>query len=129
MCEPKTIDVSAIEDRYRELTGVVPPSIAERIRLNVLSGREASMVQVEALRDQLIMNNPLDRKTAQLIHFAQLLALKEEAASLHAEAAKKAGATLAEFIGVVELSLITGGLPAYSRGIAIIGALFRDENP
>jgi 4-carboxymuconolactone decarboxylase len=119
-----SINTESIEASYRDLTGTVPASITERIRLNTLGDRESSMVAIEALRDQLIMHNPLDRKTSQLVHFGQLLALGEEAASLHAGAAKKAGATLVELLGVVELALITAGMPAYSRGIEIVGALF-----
>ncbi|WP_298211649.1 carboxymuconolactone decarboxylase family protein [Ferrimicrobium sp.] len=125
-----TPNIAAIEASYRELTGVLPPSIADRIRLARLAGRDESIVQIEALRDQLIMNNPLDTRTAQLVHFAQLLALGEhDAAALHAGAAKKAGATPEDLLGVVELALITAGMPAYSRGIAILAKLFPGDQP
>ncbi|MGC9155172.1 MAG: carboxymuconolactone decarboxylase family protein [Ferrimicrobium sp.] len=120
-----TPDVAAIEASYRALTGTVPPSIADRIRIARLADRDESIVSIEALRAQLIMDNPLDSKTAQLVHFAQLLVLGEhDAATLHAGAARKAGATLKDLLGVVELALITAGMPAYSRGIAILATMF-----
>lgn len=71
------------------------------------------MEAIEALRRVLILDNPLGRKTGQLVHFAQLLAVGKTApARLHARAARKAGASLAELAGVAELALITAGMPA-----------------
>ncbi|WP_276938468.1 carboxymuconolactone decarboxylase family protein [Ferrimicrobium acidiphilum] len=128
MADQESIDTASIENAYRELTGTVPANIAERIRIAGISGRNRSILRIEELRSQLIMDNPLGAKTAQLVHFAQLLAIGEEkAAELHADAARKAGASLEELVGVVELALITAGMPAYSRGVAILGRVFPEN--
>lgn len=130
MIDQEAIDITAIESSYRDLIGAVPASVAERIRIAEATNRSASVIRIEELRRQLITNNPLDPKTAQLVHFAQLLALGEEqAAQLHASAAQLAGATFEELTGVIELALITAGMPAYSRGIAILGRLFPGDQP
>ena len=128
MANQESVDTETIENSYRELTGTVPANIAERIRIAGISGRNRSILRIEELRSQLIMDNPLGAKTAQLVHFAQLLTIGEEkAAELHADAARKAGASLEELIGVVELALITAGMPAYSRGVAILGRVFPEN--
>jgi 4-carboxymuconolactone decarboxylase len=125
MADQESIDTDNIENQYRELIGAVPPTIAERIRIAAISGRNKSIIRIEELRAQLIIENPLGQKTAQLVHFAQLQAIGEEkAAKLHADAARKAGASLEELVGVVELALITAGMPAYSRGVSILGRVF-----
>jgi 4-carboxymuconolactone decarboxylase len=130
MTDKETVDITTIENGYRDLIGAVPPSIAERIRIAGVTGRNKSIIRIEELRAQLIMENPLGPKTAQLVHFAQLLAIGEEkAAELHANAAHKAGASLEELVGVVELALITVGMPAYSRGVAILGRVFPEGQP
>lgn len=126
---PLGIDlVDEIRARYIELTGSVPPSIEERLTLAVNTGRIKAIQAIEALRQTLIMENPLDRKTGQLVQFAQLLALgKAEAAKLHAGAARKAGASHQELVGVAELALITSGMPSYALGVEIITNLIEAE--
>ncbi len=114
-------DGETIRARYRELLGSVPPAIEDRIRVCELAGRTAALTAVEELRAALIMDNPLERKVAQLVHFGQLLVLgRPGPARLHAAAARQAGASLPELLGVAELALITGGMPAYSLGIEIL---------
>ena len=111
----------AIRARYRELLGAVPPAIEDRIRLCQRAGRTGALGAVEELRAALIMDNPLERKVAQLVHFGQLLVLgRAGPARLHAAAARRAGADLRELLGVAELALITGGMPAYSLGVEIL---------
>ena len=114
-------DGETIRARYRDLLGSVPPAIEDRIRLCEEAGRTGALTAVEDLRAALIMDNPLERKVAQLVHFGQLLVLgRAGAARLHATAARRAGASLPELLGVAELALITGGMPAYSLGIEIL---------
>ncbi len=113
-----------IRNAYVELVGHVPASIEKRIEVARATDRERAVVAIEKLREALIMDNPLGRKTGQLVHFGQLLALGEQGpAKLHARAARQAGASLAELVGVAELALITSGMPAYSLGIEIISDL------
>ena len=116
--------VQSIRSSYLELVGHVPPSIEARLSLADQTGRMAAVEEIEALRTELIMANPLGRKVGQLVHFGQLLALGQAApARLHPGAAYKAGATLAELLGVAELALITSGIPNYSLGVEILSEL------
>ncbi|MHB1931275.1 MAG: carboxymuconolactone decarboxylase family protein [Acidimicrobiales bacterium] len=121
--------VARIRAGYRELTGSVPPSIETRLDLAEHTGRLSAVEAIEALRDELIVANPLGRKTGQLVHFAQLVALgKAGPARLHAQAAHRGGASVEELVGVAELALITAGMPAYSLGVEIIAELTADES-
>jgi 4-carboxymuconolactone decarboxylase len=119
----------AIRAGYVELTGSVPASIESRLALGERTGRSRAVAVVEALRAELILANPLGRKTGQLVHFGQLLSLgKAGPARLHARAARRAGATLEELVGVAELALITAGMPAYSLGVEVISELVDEES-
>lgn len=113
-----------IRASYVELAGSVPPAIETRLSLAARSGRTRAVELIEELRAELIMGNPLGRKIGQLVHFAQVLALGHAVpARLHAGAARRAGASIEELVGVAELALITAGMPAYSLGVEIIGEL------
>lgn len=118
-----------IRQSYTDLTGAVPAAIEARLLLAESVGRQGAVEAIEAMRRELIMDNPLGRKMGQLVHFGQLLALgKGGPARLHARAARRAGASLAELTGVAELALITAGMPAYSLGVEILSELM-DEEP
>ena len=122
------VSAERIRSSYVELTGSVPPAIETRLVLGVRSDRMRAVEAIEAVRDELIMANPLGRKVGQLVHFAQLLVLAHESpARLHARAARRATASIEELVGVAELALITGGMPAYSLGMEIISELIDDE--
>lgn len=117
-----------IRARYVELTGAVPPAIETRLAVAERTGRQAAVAAVEAVRAELIMENPLGRKTGQLVHFGQLVALgRSGPARLHARSARLAGATVEELVGVAELALITAGMPAYSLGVEIVWELLEAE--
>lgn len=117
-----------IRASYAELMGSVPASIEARLALADRTGRTSAVEAIESLRRALIMDNPLGRKTGQLVHFGQLVALgKSEPARLHARAARKAGASFAELAGVTELALITGGMPAYSLGVEVLTEIAAEE--
>ncbi len=120
----------AVRNSYSELTGSVPESIEVRLRLAEATARGGAVTAIEALRQSLIMDNPLGRKVGQTVQFAQLVALGQGGpARLHARSALLAGATLRELMGVVELALITGGMPAYSLGVKILGELLDPSGP
>jgi len=117
-----------IRAAYVELTGSVPASIETRLALAEQAGRQHAVEVIEALREALIMENPLGRRTGQLVHFGQLVALgSAEAARLHARAARTAGAGIEELVGVAELALITAGMPCYSLGVQIVAELVAEE--
>ncbi len=110
-----------IQDRYIDLTGALPSSVELRIALCKATNRINTVLAIEDLRQVVINENPLGHKISQLVQFGQLVALGErDPAKIHASAAIKAGASTTELLGVVELALITSGMPAYSLGVEII---------
>ncbi|CAG4930902.1 carboxymuconolactone decarboxylase family protein [Acidithrix sp. C25] len=110
-----------IQDRYIDLTGALPSSIELRIALCKATNRINTVLAIEDLRQVVINENPLGHKISQLVQFGQLVVLGErDPAKIHARAAIKAGASTTELLGVVELALITSGMPAYSLGVEII---------
>ena len=114
----------AVRDRYRDVFGVVPEGIEQRLTVARASGRIEAVEAIEALRRALLAENPLEPRVQQLVHFAQLVALgREGPARLHAAGAQRAGATLADLVGVAETSLVTAGMPAYALAVEIIADL------
>jgi 4-carboxymuconolactone decarboxylase len=116
---------TAAEERlgstYRTLLGEIPPHVRDRWATLASAGRVASIERIEAMRAQLIANNPLGLRVQQLVQFGQLLVLGSESpARLHAGAALRQGATIADLVGVAETALITGGVPAFSLGVRLI---------
>ncbi|MGC8463159.1 MAG: carboxymuconolactone decarboxylase family protein [Acidimicrobiales bacterium] len=113
-----------VRDRYRDVFGVVPEGIEQRLAVAQATGRVEAVEAIEALRRALLAENPLEPRVQQLVHFAQLVALgREDPARLHATGAQRAGATLADLVGVAETSLVTAGMPAYALAIEIIAGL------
>jgi|GEM_PF-3435100 len=116
---------TATEERlgttYRTLLGEIPPHVRDRWATLAGAGRAASIERIEALRAELIAGNPLGLRVQQLVQFGQLLVLGSESpARLHARAALRQGATIAELVGVAETALITAGVPAFSLGVRVI---------
>lgn len=117
----------AIRDRYRTVFGAVPPGIDQRVALVQAAGRLDAVETIEELR-QVLAENPLGPKTQQLVHFAQLVASgREGPARLHAQGALRAGASIADLVGVAETSLVTAGMPAYAVAVAV--AIIAELNP
>lgn len=111
---------SSIEARYLELFGAIPENVKQRMSLARSAAREQAFEAIEQFRNILIHQNPLERKTQQLIHLGMLLVLgHEEPAGLHAQAAVHAGAGPSELHGVCETAAIVGGMPAYSLGVRV----------
>ena len=93
-----------------------------------LSGRLEALEAIEALQQTLVIENPLGAKQQELVHFGQLVVLAErELATRRAAVARRAGATSAELLGVVETALLTAGLPAYSLGLAAMAELLNGD--
>ena len=121
--------VSLLESRYEDLLGHYPKKLSQRLELASLVGREDAIIAIEAFREQLIANNPLDRKTQQLVHFSMLIARNEYgAAKLHAAAAMVAGASLQELHGVAETAAIVCGMPGYSLAVDLISQVLSEQN-
>lgn len=114
----------AVRDRYQQVFGSVPDAIERRLAVAQASDRMEAVEAIENLRRVLLGSNPLPPRVQQLVHFGQLLALgREGPARLHARAALRAGASLADLVGVVETSLVTAGMPAYGLGVDILAEL------
>jgi 4-carboxymuconolactone decarboxylase len=123
---------TATEDRlgqtYRTLLGEIPPHVRDRWATLAAAGRAASIERIENLRAELIGANPLGLRVQQLVQFGQLLVLGSEGpARLHAGAALRQGATIADLVGVAETALITAGVPAFSLGVRLIGEIAVSE--
>jgi len=113
--------VDIIRGRYIDLLGHVPGNIETRLKLAEAAGRLNAFEAIEDWRAELLHNNPLDRKTQQLVHFALLIGSGDTMpAELHARGALKAGASIRELFGVAETAAVTGGMPAFSRAVRII---------
>ncbi len=113
-------------DAYVGLNTPVPP-LGDGT-LPAVTGRAHAVEAIDALRRVVITESPLGPKQQQLVQFGQLLVLGErELATLHADAARRAGASTAELIGVVETALITAGMPAYNIGIGTLNELLNDK--
>jgi len=119
----------AIRARYRDVFPTVPAGIEARIAVAEETGRLEAVETIENLRRVLLTENRLDPRTQQLVHFAQLVALgREGPARLHARGAVRAGADLADLVGVAETSLVTSGMPAYALAIDIIAEMIDSKN-
>ena len=109
---------------YEGLVGTMPTNVERRMALARATGREAAIEAVEGMRKELLLNNPLDRRVQQLVHFGMLIALGDDGpAALHAQGAVKAGATLADLQGLAETAAVVCGMPGYSRAVAVIDSL------
>ncbi len=96
-------------------------------RVAELPGRLEAVEAIDALRRALVTENPLGPKNQQIVHFGQLVVVgQRDAAACRASAARRAGATPPELIGVVETALFVAGMPAYELGITILSDLFSD---
>ncbi len=117
----------AVRARYLEMFNDVPPGIEARLQVAQDTGRMSAVETIEELRRVLLSDNPLDARTQQLVHFAQLIALgREGPARLHARGAVRAGASLRDLVGVAETSLVTSGMPAYGLAVDIVCELLNE---
>ena len=109
---------------YHAMLGEVPAHVRERWAAVADLGRPELIEAIEALRAVAIAQNPMGLRVQQLVQFGQLLVLGQEGpARLHAAAALRHGASLAELLGVAETAFITAGVPAFSLGVRVIDEL------
>ncbi|MGO4330403.1 carboxymuconolactone decarboxylase family protein [Cupriavidus sp. 2TAF22] len=114
------------EQEYKDLVGFVPPRIAARLAVTgaldpILLGMQ------EDVRRRAMYPTCFDTKTAQLMAFGILLVKLLDAATLHARAARRAGATWEELQAVVNLAYLYGGMPIANRGAEIMAQLAASE--
>lgn len=121
MKEPAAPAAERMRNEYLDLFGRVPALVEQRLAVAELTGRLDAVVTIEEIRNVLINKSPLGPGRQQLVHFGQLIVLGDrEAASRHATACLKNGATAGELVGVVETAFLTAGVPAYNLGIEVL---------
>ena len=109
------------------MSGTVPQPIGGASHATDAVGRLEAVEAIEILRRAVVTENPLGAKSHHLVRFGQLLVLGHAAAAASgAAAARRAGATPAELVGVVETALFTAGMPAYDLGLTVFAELFAD---
>ena len=120
---------ATLEERgaiYKELLGFVPPRIEARLAVTGALDPELLDLQ-ERLRAHAMYPRCFDVKTAQLMLFGMLLMDLNDAAQLHALAARRAGATWEELQATVSLCFLFRGLSAANRGAEILANLAKLE--
>jgi alkylhydroperoxidase/carboxymuconolactone decarboxylase family protein YurZ len=111
---------------YKELIGFLPPRIEARI--NVTGALDPEMLDIqERMREHGMYPKCFDVKTAQMMIFGMMLMDLSDAATLHAIAARRAGATWEELQAVVNLCFLFRGLSAANRGAEILANVAKRE--
>lgn len=104
---------------YTDLVGFVPPRIAARTDLLARLDPDGLRLQ-EQVRRHFMYPACFDTKTAQLMLFGMLLVNLQDAAKIHATAARRAGATWEELSATVGLAFLFRGLSAANVGSQIL---------
>jgi alkylhydroperoxidase/carboxymuconolactone decarboxylase family protein YurZ len=104
---------------YADLVGFVPPRIAARTDLLARLDPDGLRLQ-EQVRRHFMYPACFDTKTAQLMLFGMLLMNLQDAAKIHATAARRAGATWEELSATVGLAFLFRGLSAANVGSQIL---------
>jgi 4-carboxymuconolactone decarboxylase len=122
----ETESLEARSEIYRDLLGFLPPRI--EARLAVTGALDPKMIELqEKIREHGMYPKCFDVKTAQLMLFGMLLMDLNDAAALHAIAARKAGASWEEMQGVINLCFLFRGLSAANRGAEILANIAKRE--
>lgn len=114
------------EQTYKDLVGFVPPRIEARLHVTGAIDPKVLALQ-EQLREHAMYPKCFDVKTAQLMLFGMLLTDLSDAASLHAIAARRAGASWEELQAVISLCFLFRGLSAANRGAEILARMAEME--
>jgi alkylhydroperoxidase/carboxymuconolactone decarboxylase family protein YurZ len=112
---------------YRDLLGYVPSRIQARMAVTGAIDPEILEMQ-EQVRRHAMYPSCFDVKTAQLMLFGILLMGSNEAAVVHADAARQAGATYEELQATVNLVFLYRGLPAANSGAEILKIVAEKEH-
>ena len=122
----ETETLEARSEIYKDLLGFLPPRI--EARLAVTGALDPKMIELqEKIREHGMYPKCFDVKTAQLMLFGMLLMDLNDAAALHAIAARKAGASWEEMQGVINLCFLFRGLSAANRGAEILANIAKRE--
>ena len=115
-----------LEKRYEDMIGFTPPRIAKRLKLGMSVAPEV-VAAIEDWRITALKPDALDQKTVQLMAFAILLTQTSEAATNHARAAIKAGASLEELHAAAAIAALFRGVAAFNLAGEVLSGLFPDK--
>lgn len=106
------------------MSETIPQWAHARLDVCDVTGRLEAVEAIRALRLAVVTENPLGPRNHHLVQFAQLVVLGHRAQAVDAAAAaRRAGATPSELVGVVETALLSAGMPAYDLGMAVLADL------
>jgi alkylhydroperoxidase/carboxymuconolactone decarboxylase family protein YurZ len=122
-------DKTSMEQRnaiYRELFGFLPARV--EARLAVSGALDPAMLDLqEKIREHAMYPKCFDVKTVSLLLFGMLLMEHNDAATLYAIAARRAGASWDELQAVINLCFLFRGLTAANRGAEIMAQIAKEE--
>lgn len=118
--------LSELKKRYEDMIGLTPPRIAKRLELG-MNVDPALVAALEDWRIAALTPGALDQKTVQLMAFAILLTQTSEAATNHAKAAIKAGASLDELHAAAGVAALFRGVAAFNLAGEVLTGLFPDH--
>jgi alkylhydroperoxidase/carboxymuconolactone decarboxylase family protein YurZ len=121
----KAASLDELKSRYESMIGFTPPKIAKRLELGMRIDPELTTA-LEDWRIAALTPDALDQKTVQLMAFAILLVQTSEAATNHAKAAIKAGATLEELHASAGIAALFRGVAAFNMAGGILTDLFAE---
>lgn len=114
------------EESYRAMVGFVPPRV--RTRFAVSGAIDPTLLSLQEATRAHAFDTPLfDEKTKQLMVFGIMLGQLNDAAQMHALAARKAGATWEELHAVIALCYTFRGVPAANRGAEMLANVAMQE--
>lgn len=119
-------ELETLRKVYRDLLGFVPPRITARTDLLSRLDPDGLRLQ-EQMRSHFMNPRAFDRKTVQLMLFGMLLMNLQDAAKLHAIAARRAGASWEELVSVLGLAFLFRGLSAANVGSQILEEVAAEE--
>jgi 4-carboxymuconolactone decarboxylase len=121
-----SVSLEARRASYRDMIGHVPPRVDARLEITGALDPVALRLQ-EQIRDHAMAPGLFDEKTIQLMVFAMMMAELSDAAHLHAQAARRAGASWDELQAVITLCAVFRGVPAANRGADILAKVAEKE--
>ncbi|MGO9007420.1 MAG: carboxymuconolactone decarboxylase family protein [Beijerinckiaceae bacterium] len=123
---PQSASFEERAEIYKNLLGFLPPRV--EARLSVTGALDPVVLDLqEKLRAAAMYPKVFDVKTSQLMLFGMLLMDLNDAATLHAMAARRAGASWEELQATINLCFLFRGLSAANRGAEILANIAKRE--
>ena len=110
---------------YDDMIGYMPPRIRARVELGLEVDPDITE-QIETLRMNARTPDCLDQLTVQLIAFVVLLTQRAPAATNHARAAIKVGATRQQLHAAASMAVVGGGRGPRIRSGEVINQAFEE---